>query len=211
MDSRTWIVTYRVVFALAALFAIGYQFVDGRNTNADFRPGNFWSFFTIQSNLFAALVLLAAAWRMRDPRPSSWFDLVRGAAVVYLSTTGVVYGLLLSGYQEELQTTIPWVDTMLHRLIPLVMVADWLIDPPSRGIDRRAATIWLLYPLAYMVYSLVRGPIVDWYPYPFLDPGAAGSYGVVALYCVGIALGVGVFAAIVLKLSRRAEHAAPAM
>jgi len=30
--------------------------------------------------------------------------------------------------------------------------------------------IFLVYPVAYGAYSLIRGPIVDWYPYPFLDP-----------------------------------------
>jgi hypothetical protein len=207
--SRTaWLRAYRVVFAAAALFAIGYQFVDGRNTNPDFRTGNFWSFFTIQSNVFAAVVLLVAAWKANELRHSTVFDLIRGAAVVYLSATGVVYGLLLSGYQEELQTTIPWVDTVLHRVMPIVMVADWLIDLPSSRIEPREAAWWLLYPFAYLVFSLIHGPIVDWYPYPFLDPDAAGNYGVVALYCVGIAVGVSLFVWLVLLLSRRTPEPA---
>jgi len=203
-------VAYRVIFAAAALFAIGYQFFDGRANNPGFSPGNFWSFFTIQSNLIAAFVLLLAVWKADDLRRSTTFDLIRGAAVVYLSTTGVVYGLLLSGYQEALQTTLPWVDTLLHRIMPIVMVADWLIDPPHRHIALRDAVWWLLFPFAYMVYSLIRGPIVDWYPYPFLDPNNAGGYGAVALYGVGIAITVGVFAWLVVLLSRRAPDTAMA-
>ena len=42
-------------------------------------------------------------------------------------------------------------------------------------------------PAAYLVYSLIRGPIVDWYPYPFLNPDEVGGYGGVAAYAVGIA------------------------
>jgi len=52
------------------------------------------------------------------------FDLLRGAAVVSMATIGNVYGLLVSGYQEALQTTIPWVDTVVHRVMPLAVVAD---------------------------------------------------------------------------------------
>jgi len=208
VDRASWLVAYRVIFAVGALFAIGYQFFDGRANNPGFTPGNFWSFFTVQANTFAAIVLLVAAWKADDLRGSRAFDLIRGAAVVYLSTTGVVYGLLLSGYQEALQTTLPWVDTLLHRIMPIVMVADWLIDPPYRRISLRDAAWWLLFPFAYMVYSLIRGPIVDWYPYPFLDPNNAGGYGAVALYSVGIAVGVGLFVWLVVFLSRRAPDAA---
>ena len=188
MDRRTWIAGYRVLFALLTLIAIGYQFLDGAD-NPDFRPLNFFSFFTIQSNLFAAAVLLSGARRDGQAPPSPTVDLVRGAAVLSLSLTGLVYGVLLAGYQEELQTTIPWVDTVLHRVMPLVMIADWLFDPPRTRIDLRRALPWLAYPVVYLVYSLVRGPFVDWYTYAFLDPDAAGGYVGGALYCVGITAG----------------------
>lgn len=95
-----------------------------------FRPSNFFSFFTIQSNLFAAAVLFTGGLGLARGDERRW-NLVRGAAVLYMFTTGVVYGLLLIGYQEALQTHIPWVDTTLHRVIPLVMVADWLLIPPG--------------------------------------------------------------------------------
>ena len=98
------------------------------------------------------------------------------------------------------------------RLPPLsiVMVADWLIDAPSCRLEFRDAAWWLLYPFLYMVYSLIRGPIVDWYPYPFLDPHNPGGYGAVALYSVGIAVDVGLFVWLVAMLSRRAPEAAMA-
>lgn len=211
MTRQSWIALYRVGFSVLALVAIGYQYADGRGNNPDFRTVNFFSFFTIQSNLYAVAILLLAVWIDRRGQPSATFDLFRGAAVLYMATTGVVYGLLLSGYQEEVQTTLPWVDTVVHRVMPLVLVADWLIDPPRTSIDLRRAARWLVYPLVYVIYSLVRGPSADWYPYPFLDPDRAGGYGAVLLYCVGIALGIGLFAAVVAWASRRGTaQAAPA-
>ena len=134
-----WVLAYRALFALAILVAVVVQFWD-RFPLPTFRPSNFFSFFTIQSNLFAAAVLL---WGASGPRAQEGptADLIRGAAVTYLSITGVVYGVLLAGYQEALQTTIPWVDTVLHKLIPLVMVFDWLVDPPRRAIPWRSALL----------------------------------------------------------------------
>jgi hypothetical protein len=46
----------------------------------------------------------------------------------------------------------------------------------------------MLYPPIYLVYTLTRGAIVNWYRYPFLNPAKVGGDGVVALYCVGIFL-----------------------
>ena len=45
---------------------------------------------------------------------------------------------------------------------------------------------WKIYPLVFPVYTLIRGAIVGFYPYPFLNPASAGGYGGVALYCVAI-------------------------
>lgn len=180
---------YRLGFALLVLAAIisQYRVSDGR---PDFVPANFFSFFTIQSNLFAAGVFLYLSVRPQvDDRPSEGLDLLRGAAVAFMTTTFIVYGLLLSGYEDALQTTEPWVNTVLHQLFPIVVVVDWLIDRPDARIPFRRALIWAAYPVLYLVYSLSRGPLVDWYPYPFLDPDQAGGYAGVAATSIGIAIG----------------------
>lgn len=191
----------RAAFALLALSAIAVQFYESY-TVTQFPVVNFFSFFTIQSNLFAAAVLLGGA---RSGRGSDSWHHIRGAAVLYMSITGVVYGLLLAGYQVALQTTIPWVDTVLHRLMPLVLVVDWLVDPP-RSKDMtfvHCATRWAVYPLVYAGWSLLRGTWAHWYPYPFLNPRVVGGYSVVALYCLGIAAGALAFVWLVAWLGRR--------
>lgn len=203
MTKQSWLNLVRVISALAAIFAMGYQLYDMIENRPEAPVSNFFSFFTIQSNIFAAVILLVSVQRDRQGRSSPTFDLLRGAATVYMTTTGVVYGVLLSGYQEELQTTTNWVDTVVHKIMPLVMIADWLIAPPRSRIVFPRAFKWLIYPMLYLVYSLIRGPIVDWYPYPFLDPDEAGGYLGVALYSVGIAVGIGLFSWIIAALSKR--------
>jgi hypothetical protein len=204
MTKRDWVRGYRVVFALATIIAMTYQFIHGYNNNDDFRTANFFSFFTIQSNIIVAVVLLIAGLTSLGDRPTRRFELIRGAAVSYIALVGVVYGVLLSGYQEELQTSLQWVDNTVHKIIPLVMVADWLIDRPRTRITFRDALPWMIYPLAYLAYTLIRGPIVDWWPYPFLNPHHEDQgYGVVAIYCVGIAIGFIAFIWVVAWLSRR--------
>jgi hypothetical protein len=74
--------------------------------------------------------------------------------------------------------------------MPIVVVVDWLYQPAKSTLRFQQLGYWLIYPLVYLVYALIRGAIVGFYPYPFLDPRAglhtAGSYGAVALYCVAI-------------------------
>ena len=198
-----WVSGYRIAFALLTFVTVIYQFID-RAGKGDFNPVNFFSFFTIQSNLFAAVVLLIAGLRHDDEgRGSLAWDLVRGAATVYMATTGVVYGLLLSGYTDALQTPIPWVNNVLHRVMPLVLVVDYLLRPPVNHIPFRRALIWMAFPLVWLAYTLVRGPIVGWYPYPFLNPANVGGYVGVTAYCIGIAIGFFAFVWLILALGRR--------
>lgn len=176
----------RISFAVLTLVAIGTQIVSLAQVGL-FNPFNFFTFFTILANLFAVGILLEGARRQLSglpPVPDLW----RGAAVLYMTVTFIVFAVLLSDLQEELQTNIPWVDSTLHRLMPVVLMADWLIEPPRGPIAFRTALVpWLALPVIWTAFTLVRGAIDGRYPYPFLDP-ANGGYGVVALYSVGILL-----------------------
>jgi hypothetical protein len=145
-------------------------------------PVNFFSDFTIQSNLIGAAVLLYLAVRGDAPR-SGRVDWWRGAASVYLTITFFVVIFLLSKTDVGLQ--LQWVDVVLHKLVPIVVVADFLIDPPATRLSISDGLLWLVVPLIWLGYTMFRGPIADWYPYPFLDP-ADGGYGPVAVTVVAI-------------------------
>jgi hypothetical protein len=127
------------------------------------------------------LLIGAASWRAVR---SSTMELARGgAAVLYLTITFVVFAVLLSG--TDVDTAIPWVDTVLHKIFPIVVIVDWLIDPLLARLTLRQSLVWLVYPLVWLGYTLVRGALVGWYPYPFLNP-ADGGYASVAAYVVAI-------------------------
>jgi hypothetical protein len=206
--SRTDLIRgYRIAFALIGIFTMTYLFIHNYNNSPDFKASNYFSFFTIHCNILVAIVLLISGLTSLGERPTQRFDSIRGAAVAYIALVGVTYGVLLAGYQEELQTNVVWADNVVHKIIPIVMVVDWLLVPPSREIPFRKAYIWMVYPLVYLAYTLIRGPQVDWWPYPFLNPHhESQGYGVVALYSVGIALAFFLFVWITTFLSRRAPN-----
>jgi hypothetical protein len=182
MPTTTALRVARVLIALLGLSSVVLEVVTlvGRGV---FVPSNFLSFFTIQSNLLAAVTLLLVVARP----PSPWLSWLRGLATMCMVVTGLVFAVLLSGLPQDVLTAVPWDNTVLHQLVPLWFALDWALDPPAPAVPLRRALLWLLYPLTYVAYSLVRGPLVGWYPYPFLDP-ATGGYGAVALTCVGIAV-----------------------
>ncbi|MDM5433635.1 Pr6Pr family membrane protein [Bacillus hominis] len=201
MRSVKMIAIYRLLLSLLAFSALITQFVT-RAQVKPFNPVNFFSYFTIESNILVAVILLLSSLGTALFGRSEQFGVLRGAATVYILTTGLIYFLLLRGLEESLQTPIPWVNTVLHYIMPLAMILDWVINPPMKTITWRQATSWLIFPILYVIYSLIRGPFVNWYPYPFLDP-RIGGYGKVLLYSIGIAVVIGVICGLVKMLGNR--------
>ena len=138
-------------------------------------------YFTIQSSLLYGGYV---AWISR--RAGTETDPVRkGAVTLYVAITGLVYHLVLDNPHSGFAA--PAVDRvlidaignqLLHTVVPLLAVLDWLVFDARGRFRWRYAGYWLAYPLAYLAFALVRGAIVDEYPYPFLDVDELGYRGV---------------------------------
>jgi len=177
-----FLVGYKVIFGLLSFNAVITEIVVtvGRHT---FRPGNFFSYFTIESNIFAAVMLLVSAYATARAKRSQGLSSARGAATLYMVITGLVFAILLSGIKGAHFTAVPRDNVILHYVMPVVLLLDWLIDVARPRVRFRRALRWIIYPLLFVVYTLIRGPIVKWYPYPFLNPTPHG-YEAVAITCV---------------------------
>jgi hypothetical protein len=172
----------RVAVAMLAVVAMTYQLARLQGHPSFRGADNFFSFFTIQSNIGAATVLVLTAL-VRPAERSRSFEAVRAAATFYIAITGLVFALLLSGLQEQLDTHNAFANAVVHYVIPIAAVVDWLIDPPRHRLSARIAVAWLAYPLAWFTYTLIRGSVVGWYPYPFVDVSEHG-YGRVLVNAV---------------------------
>jgi hypothetical protein len=198
MKQEKWQQYYKLFFGLLGLSAIVTEIVV-LISRGYFDPANFFSYFTIQSNLIAAVVLLKGSAGGHGRQ----FALFRGAVTLYMVMTGVVFALLLSGLKDISFTAVPWDNVVLHYIMPVAVLLDWLLDTPKIKLTWRRALAWLAFPLVYVVYTLIRGPIAGWYPYPFLNPEVNGYVGVIA-----ISLGIVTFAmAIVWMLVWRVKRA----
>ncbi len=194
----------RLAAGLLTLGAISLQLFDSIAKGRD--VANFFSFFTIQSNLLVALLLVTVGLYVLLGKSGRSVAYLRGALTLYMTMTGIIYVLLLSGYEQGLQTTIPAVNVVLHYIMPAVVLLDWLIFPPQKRLSFQKALVWLVYPMLYLAYSLVRGIFVNWYPYPFIDPVASGWPNLIGISLV-IALGSLLLTwALVLRTSVRRSH-----
>jgi hypothetical protein len=156
-----------------------FVFWNNRETPGSSAAGSS-SLFTVESSVSAVAAPLYNASRHDDERASSTYDLVRAAAVLLMTTTSVVYRVLLFGYATDLGTAVRWAANVVHGLMPVALVADRLVDTtadapddaPGVGQDRVSPGIPDLFVGAETADGLI--------PYPFLDPDKAGGYGVFA-------------------------------
>ncbi|MDH6624286.1 hypothetical protein M2271_002088 [Streptomyces sp. LBL] len=179
---------YRLLVALAAAAGV---MIDLRLGS----PARVLSYFTIQSSVLLALVMIFSArraWSARRPLPSA----LTGSALLYVTIMGLVYHLLLANEASPFTMTgsvttgtaapTGWLtlsDQILHTAVPAAALLDWLLLTSPGRLHFRQAAPWLLYPLAYLAFSLTRGALLPpgtpaRYPYPFLDVDLHGYRGV---------------------------------
>ncbi len=183
MTRRAALAAFRTAMGGLTCAAIARQFAI--QLHGGFSVVNFFSYFTNLSNLLAAGVFIRGALRIATGRLPTHADaLLRGAATVAMVIVGVVFVALLRN--ADLGQLLPWVDTVLHYVMPVAVVIDWIADPPCSPLGVRAVALWLAYPLVYIVYVLTRGAATAWYPYPFLNPANVGGARGVAPYIAAI-------------------------
>jgi len=164
------------------------------------------SYFTIQANILAALVLTAFAIKAGR---EEWLvhPFVRSAVAVYIATVGLVYTTLLKDLWTP-QGGQFLADLLLHYVMPVGYLLFWLFLVRKAGLRWYDPLLWLIYPLFYLAFVVIRGKMSGFYPYPFIDVGALG-YSRAILNAGGIMLGfvgLGTVAVVIGRISAsRAE------
>lgn len=147
-------------------------------------------FFTIQSNLMMTVVFgyeLSAGRRRRTEAQWNTRAEIKGAVTLYVTITGMVYHFVL---METVSPFTVMTDAQgvlvaevgaffLHYVTPAMAVLDWLVFDGKGRYKWRYAGVWLLYPVAYLAFVLIRGAVVTEYPYPFLNVASLSLRGTV--------------------------------
>jgi hypothetical protein len=172
----------RVTTAVLIVVALTWQFRWSTDNSPTFTPGNFFSYFTVVSNVVLVFTFVALAIRPRLAYDLPFVSL-RGIATMSITITGLVYAVLLAPVSADVDVSLRWVDFTVHTLAPFVGIADWLLDPPRRRLPLVTIVGWLAFPVGWLAYTLIRGAATGWYPYPFLDPDLE-SFGSIVTTCL---------------------------
>lgn len=185
---RSWHALVAVVAAAALLLQLVLVVQGGRVLDEqsvpplEVRLGRLVSYFTVQSNLLVALAAAHLA-RHRGRDGTAW-TVLRLDAVVGITLTGLVHFVLLRPLLD-LQGADALADALLHLVVPVLAVVGFVVVGPRPRVTRRTAGLALVWPLAWLAWTLVVGLVSGWFPYPFLDHREDG-WAAVMITCVAI-------------------------
>lgn len=160
--------------------------------------GILFSFFGFFANLTVILAAVAfTSLALPDSRAGRLFaqPSVISAVTAAMVLVGLAYSLLLrrTWHREGWEFVA---DEALYDVMPLLVLAYWWIAVPRGSVHWRDVPRWMAWPVAYLVYVLLRGAATGLYPYNFLSVDAIG-YGRAFVNALFALLG---FAAIALAL-----------
>ncbi|SKC46438.1 hypothetical protein SAMN06296058_0531 [Pseudoxanthomonas indica] len=197
--SRLWNLLLALIVLAAFILQIGLLLAGGQDINAaqastavplSTRFVRFFSYFTVESNLLVLFSAASLAWNpQQDGR---LWRVLRLDALLGIAVTGIVFATVLSGlvHHSGIGT---WVNAGFHYLSPLLALLGWCLFGPRPRIDGRTLVLAFVWPVAWLAYTLIRGALTAWYPYPFLNANELG-YARVALNIAIILAGASAFA-----------------
>ncbi|MEO3785286.1 Pr6Pr family membrane protein [Actinocorallia sp. B10E7] len=139
-------------------------------------------YFTNQSNVYLGIVAALTGWRLwsgrRELPPP-----VLTSAILFICITGLIYNVVLAPTAEPKHGFAAFSNAVLHMATPVLGLLGWLAFARHGALRYVHAAIWLVYPLGYFAFAIIRGMFVTSgdlrYPYPFLDVLELGYAGVV--------------------------------
>lgn len=164
----------RIAVGLGGLAVVAADMVLTLQATGVLDLGNYFGQFTILSVLFVSGAMLVSAGAAREPR--GWVH-VRASALTALAVAAVLHATLLGGAAGA---SGPIINALLHSALPLLALLDWALVPSAARTRLVTALAGLAFAAVYLGGTLVRGALVGWYPYDFVDPtGPAGYAGLV--------------------------------
>ncbi|HMS22569.1 MAG TPA: Pr6Pr family membrane protein [Candidatus Levybacteria bacterium] len=161
----------------------------------------YFSYFTVLSNILITFVFLVfGIVGMRKALKIGIVKLLYGPAVLYMSITGVVFWTILHGGADHAQL-LPWVNIVLHGITPIAAFLGWVLFSQRAMVSYSNAYKWLSFPLLFVAYTLLRGFVINWYPYAILNPTKAGGYIGIFGYVFEIVIGAYIMGLILIVIN----------
>jgi hypothetical protein len=128
----------------------------------------------------AGLLLITTGFgillRVEDTK---WVELARLSVTVAMIVVGVVYHALLADAAGDVRDgdyvwpVLP--NEIIHTYAPILIVIDYLLSYRAFQVKLRAALWVAVFPLTWLVFSVIRGLATNWWPYWFINPNEEGG------------------------------------
>ncbi len=160
------------------------------------------NYYTLLSNIaclvFFSLSFCAGVGALRSGvRDFAWCPRGEGAIVFCIAVTGIIYAVMLAPADMAEGKFLTFQNLILHYVGPAMVLLDWLLFTPRGRVRSSDPLLWLLAPLSYFGYILVRstfagdiGTSGSRFPYGFIDPAVQGGWGAMFWGVGQIALGM---------------------
>lgn len=172
MKSHSFARFYAAISVIIIWFAVGLQF----RLSLALNEGDviatikiFLSYFTVLTNILCAVCLTVILLFKKSAigrffsKPSTLT-----AITIYILVVGIIYNISLRGL-ADLSGLHAVANEFLHLINPLLFFGFWLLFVDKSTLNYKQAFIWLIYPLFYVVITVIRGEMINEYPYPFIN------------------------------------------
>jgi hypothetical protein len=208
VPNRTLARVWHSLTVLAVVLAVGTQLaLVAGNVNIRFGPSDaplgqrlfeFFSYFTVESNIFVGVATGMLAFR--QDRDGPFWRVLRIGSMFGITVTLIMYHFFLAPLAAF--TGVAAASNVgLHYVVPIFAIVGWVLFGPHPRVTWKALLLAGIWPLAFMVLTVAQGAITGFYPYPFVNIDKLGFWQV-ALNGIGIIALVLAVGAIYLLLDR---------
>ena len=180
----------RILTGSALIGSVAWQVTD-RLANNIFRPGEYFAYFSIVTAIIAGLLLITTGLGLlRNIEGSKKTEIARLSLTVAMIVVGVVYHLLLADAAGDVRDgdyvwpVLP--NQIIHTYGPILIVIDYLLSHKAFRPKLRAALWVAVFPLTWLVFSVIRGLVTNWWPYWFINPNEEGGVPGMLTYIAAI-------------------------
>ncbi len=176
LENRIFALIWRLLIVVAGIFGLVPMLSSAKSAQI-------LCYFTMQSNifvvaLFGLLAFLTLKQIIKDGKHGeichipTWLQL---AIIYFIQITFIVYATMLSNTIFSMASAMAFANILLHYIVPIMALVDWLLFMPHGTVKIKHAACWLTYPACYVVFAFIRAPLGkpfgdgSRYPYFFMD------------------------------------------
>jgi hypothetical protein len=184
--------TLRLLIGVGLVGSVIWQVTD-RIANDNFRPFEYFAYFSIVTAIFAGLFLITTSFGlMLKIEDTKWVEIARLSFAVALIVVAVVYHALLTDVANDVRDgdyawpVLP--NEIIHTYAPILAAIEYVISVKAFRIRLRAFVWVAVFPLTWLMLSIVRGSATNWWPYWFINPNGEAGLGGMLTYIAAISM-----------------------